>query len=174
MITCSTKNLDDICAIIVRRDSQGLFLPKCVSVDLSNVPINDDGNPSLGQIMAAIADLIRKMVTTDMLESSLKNLNTSSCSSSSSSDTVAAAAVAASAPSPLSLAASPPESIAPLAASAPSFNEIVSASGDQTGAVGNDGGRGGGGGRGSGRGGGGRGGRGRQAKSSASKIVALI
>ena len=175
------KNLDDICAIIVRRDSQGLFLPKCVSVDLSNVPINDDGNPSLGQIMAAIAELKRNMVTTDMLASSLKNLN-SSFSSSSEGATAATmnvvnlnqppppASVLPSATDDISASSSstkPPSFLAPktpLAATAPSFNEIVSASGDHGGGVG--GGGSGGGGRGRGGGGRGRGGRGRLAASS--------
>ena len=68
------SNIEDICAIFLRRDSQNLFVPKFVSSDLSKIPISEDGNPSLGQILAAISDLRRNAVTTDMLASSLSNL----------------------------------------------------------------------------------------------------
>ena len=64
------NNIEDICAILTRRDSQALFIPKFASLDLSNVPISDAGDPSLGQLMGAIMDMKRNMVTTDMLRSS--------------------------------------------------------------------------------------------------------
>ena len=54
------KNIEDICAILVRRDSQNLFIPKFASLNLSNVPINESGDPSLGQLMAAIVDMKKK------------------------------------------------------------------------------------------------------------------
>ena len=64
------KNLEDICTTISQLDSRNDFLPKFASVDLQNVPISADGNPSLGQIMATLNDLRRKVVTTEMLSSS--------------------------------------------------------------------------------------------------------
>ena len=72
--TKRVANLEDICAIFVRRDSQSLFLPKFASIDLNNIPVTEDGNPSLGQILAAISDLKKNAVTTDMLTSSMKSL----------------------------------------------------------------------------------------------------
>ena len=71
------NNIEDICNVFLRRDSQNLFVPKFASLNLSNVPVNDDGNPSLGQVMAAIADMKRNMVTTDMLATSLQNFRPS-------------------------------------------------------------------------------------------------
>ena len=67
-------NIEDICAIFVRRDSQNLFMPKFVSSDLNRIPMNEDGNPTLGQILAAISDLKRNTVTAEILASSLTNL----------------------------------------------------------------------------------------------------
>ena len=69
-------NIEDICAILVRRDSQNLFIPKFASLNLSNVPINESGDPSLGQLMAAIVDMKKNMVTTEMLTSSFENFKT--------------------------------------------------------------------------------------------------
>ena len=62
------KNIEDICSIISRRDAKNEFLPQFASLDFNNVPVNDDGNPSLGQIMASLHDLKRKAVTKDTLQ----------------------------------------------------------------------------------------------------------
>ena len=67
-------NIEDIVAIFARRDSQKLFMPKFVSSDINKIPMNADGNPSLGQILAVISDLRRNTVTTEMLASSFANL----------------------------------------------------------------------------------------------------
>ena len=72
--TKRVANLEDIVAIFTRRESQSLFLPKFASIDLNNIPMQEDGNPSLGQILAAISDLKKNAVTTDMLMSSMINL----------------------------------------------------------------------------------------------------
>ena len=76
------SNIEDICTIILRRDSQNLFVPKFASLKMNNVPMSDDGNPSLGQVLAAISDIKRNMVTTEMLASSIQNLNISATTSS--------------------------------------------------------------------------------------------
>ena len=55
------------------RDSRKNFLPNFASLDLNNVPSTDDGNPTLGQILASLNDLKRNTVTTDMLKESLKS-----------------------------------------------------------------------------------------------------
>ena len=68
------SNIEDICAILTKRDSQSLFIPGFASVDMNNVPRNDEGNPTMGQIMSAIYDLKRNIVTTEMLSSSMKRL----------------------------------------------------------------------------------------------------
>ena len=68
------KNLEDICTTMARRDSRGEFLPKFASLNLGNIPMGDDGNPSLGQILASLNDLRRVMVTTDMLKKSLDEM----------------------------------------------------------------------------------------------------
>ena len=67
------KNINDICTTILECDAKNSFLPKFASLDFNNVPLNDDGNPSLGQIMAAINDLKRTSVTKNMLEQSLND-----------------------------------------------------------------------------------------------------
>ena len=69
------KNLEDILGTMMRRDSRNEFLPKFASLDLTNVPVSDDGNPSLGQILASLNDLKRVMVTTDMLKRSLDDIS---------------------------------------------------------------------------------------------------
>ena len=51
------KNIEDICATIIRRDSKNEFIPKFASLNLNNVPLNAEGDPSLGQIMAAINEI---------------------------------------------------------------------------------------------------------------------
>ena len=68
------KNIEDIIAIISRRDANNEYLPQFASFDLNNVPVNDNGNPSLGQIMASLYDLRRKVVTKDALQVSLNEL----------------------------------------------------------------------------------------------------
>ena len=68
------KNLEDICATLSSRDSKALFLPKFASIDLNNVPLKDDGNPSLGQIMAALNEIRRNAVTTKMLDKSVNEI----------------------------------------------------------------------------------------------------
>ena len=67
------KTLEDICSTMTSRDSRKNFLPNFASLDLNNVPSTDDGNPTLGQILASINDLKRNAVTTDMLKESLKS-----------------------------------------------------------------------------------------------------
>ena len=68
------KNIEDICATMLRIDSKNSFLPKFASVNLNNIPLNDNGNPTLGQIMAAINDIKRNAVTKNMLTKSLNEL----------------------------------------------------------------------------------------------------
>ena len=68
------KNIEDICATMLRIDSKNSFLPKFASINLNNIPLKDDGNPSLSQIIAAINDLKRNTVTTFMLKKSLNEL----------------------------------------------------------------------------------------------------
>ena len=67
------KTLEDICSTMTSRDSRKNFLPNFASLDLNNVPSTDDGNPTLGQILASLNDLKRNTVTTDMLKESLKS-----------------------------------------------------------------------------------------------------
>ena len=67
------NNIEDICAIFTRRDSQNLFIPKCASLDMNNIPLDDIGNPTMGQLLAAITELKRNVVTTDMLATSLND-----------------------------------------------------------------------------------------------------
>ena len=57
------KNINDICTAITECDAKNSFLPKFASLNFNNIPLSDDGNPSLGQIMAAINDLKRTSVT---------------------------------------------------------------------------------------------------------------
>ena len=114
-------------------------MPKFASLNLNNVPMNESGNPSLGQLMAAIVDIRRKMVTTEMLTSSINDLKYESASSS----LVLAASVDAPRPPPLPFASDASTSnqssaaiqsnITPLSIlspSAPSFNAVVAASSD--------------------------------------------
>lgn len=137
-------------------------MPKFASLNLNNVPMNESGNPSLGQLMAAIVDIRRKMVTTEMLTSSINDLKYESASSS----LVLAASVDAPRPPPPPFApdtstsnqssAAIQSNITPLSIlspSAPSFNAVVAASSDTE--VRRGGRRGGGGGRGGQRGRGG-------------------
>ena len=100
------KNIEDICAILVRRDSQNLFIPKFASLNLSNVPINESGDPSLGQLMAAIVDMKKNMVTTEMLTSSFENFKTQMASSSTSSTSASSLSSSTSSTSASSLSAS--------------------------------------------------------------------
>ena len=65
------KTLEDICATITQRDSRNSFLPKLASLDLNNVPLADDGNPTFGQILASLNDLKRNSV---MTAASLKDM----------------------------------------------------------------------------------------------------
>ena len=76
------KKIEDI-AIISRRDARNEYLPQFASFDLNNVPVNDDGNPSLGQIMASLYDLRKKVVTKDALQVFLNELNKEFASASS-------------------------------------------------------------------------------------------
>ena len=173
-------NIEDICSILTRRDSQGLFIPKFAPLHLNNIPINETGDPSLGQLMAAIVDLRKNMVTKEMLKSSLNDLKSETASlsmaSPSSSLTLAPSSLLSSSPlTEDALQRPPPPPIAPsnvssapsansassyALPSAPSFNEIV-AEGRVDGRSGGGSHRGrGGGGRGGGGGGGGGGGRG--------------
>ena len=170
------NNIEDICSILTRRDSQNLFVPKFVSLQLSNVPTNEAGDPSLGQIMAAIVNIQRNMVTKEMLKSTVNDLKVASSSSSpaaaadaatisSSSLSAAAALLPSSLSAEVSLQPPPlaPTSISNVSASgalspsAPAFN-LTAAEGHVNGRSrgGSHQSRGGGGGR--GRGGGGRGG----------------
>ena len=76
------KNIEDICAIISNRDTKNEYLPQFASLDLNNVPVNDDGNPSLGQIMASLYDLRKKVVSKDELHVTLNELKREFSSSS--------------------------------------------------------------------------------------------
>ena len=117
------NNLEDICSILTRRDSQGLFIPKFASLNLSNVPTCASGNPTIGQLMAAITDIKKSMVTTEMLESSINNLRMErvSVSASSSSDRPPPPSFAPHAPTPEnpSTLNIPSVSLAPISPSAP-------------------------------------------------------
>ena len=126
------NNIEDICNMFLRRDSQNLFVPKFASLNLSNVPMNDDGNPSLGQVMAAIADMKRNMVTTDMLATSLQNFKplSSSSSSSSAASTTPSSFVSSFTPTNMSF---PP----PLSPSAPSAGESIASATAPVSTVGN-------------------------------------
>ena len=63
------KNLEDICNIFSLRDVSvgGTQLPKFASVNLNNIPLNDEGEPSLGQLLSTINDLKRNVVTNEQL-----------------------------------------------------------------------------------------------------------
>ena len=136
------KNLEDICALLSRRDSRKEFLPKFASINLHNIPICDDGNPSLGQIMATLNDLKRKVVTTDMLSASFNNFRRELTSVSSASLTTATTSCPPSAPIiPLSPSA-PPLPGSPTApsvdisalnvpSSLPSFSDVTAAASRQ-------------------------------------------
>ena len=76
-------NIEDICSILLRRDSQNAFIPKFASLNLNNVPISESGDPSIGQLLAGIADLKKNMVTRDMLKTSLDELKAETTSLSS-------------------------------------------------------------------------------------------
>ena len=148
------SNIEDICSILTRRDSQNLSVPKFASLNLNNVPINESGDPSLGQIMAAIVDIRRKMVTKEILTSSLTDLQ-SALSPSSSSDASPTSSHQPPPPppaAPINSSASSAHSTSSntLSPTAPSFNEVVAAEGRSEGG---GGGRGGGRRRGGGRGG---------------------
>ena len=94
------NNIKDICSILTRRDSQNLSVPKFVSLNLSNIPINESGDPSLGQLMAAIIDIKKKMVTKELLSSSLNDLkNETALSASSLASSALSASSVSSAPS---------------------------------------------------------------------------
>ena len=68
------KSLEDICAMMTGRDLRGDFLPTFASINLNNVPITADGNPTLGQILASLTDLKKNSVSTEMLKRSLHSL----------------------------------------------------------------------------------------------------
>ena len=67
------KNIEDICTIIMQRDSKNDFLPQFASINLNNIPVSNEGDPSLGQIMASLNDLKKKAVTKEMLSESLSD-----------------------------------------------------------------------------------------------------
>ena len=77
------KNIEDVCEIITRRDSKKEFLPQFASLDMNNIPFTDEGNPSLGQIMASLNDLKKAAVTKDMLKESLNAMKNEISTSSS-------------------------------------------------------------------------------------------
>ena len=68
------KNLEDICNIFIQRDASGDFIPKFASLDLNNIPLNDEGEPSLGQLLSTINNLKRNIVTNEQLSQSMKIL----------------------------------------------------------------------------------------------------
>ena len=175
-------NIEDICAILSRRDSQNLPIPKFASLNLSNVPTNESGDPSPGQLMAAIIEIKRNMVTTSMLASSLSDFKNEISSSA----PVITTSELSSSPVSDQPVQPPPPPFAPdrphltahshaikpnilvssstLSPSAPSFNAVVAEEASVR-----DGGGGVGRGRGRGGGGRGRGGRNGQRESSQSR-----
>ena len=68
------KNLEDVCNIFIQRDASGDFVPKFASLNLNNIPLNDEGEPSLGQILSTINDLKRNVVTKEQLSQSIQIL----------------------------------------------------------------------------------------------------
>ena len=112
------KNIEDVCAIITQWDSKNEFLPLFASVDLTNVPFSDKGNPSLGQIMASLNDLKKKIVTKDMLSDSLESFRQELSTSSS---TTSASSIPWFPDAPQRQPSAPPIPISP---SAPPINDV--------------------------------------------------
>ena len=121
------ENIKDICQVLTRRDSGNKFLPTFASVNLNCVPLNEEGNPTLGQILPSINDLKRNTVTKDKLEASLNDFRKEITSSSVSSvATPLSEDSSASIPfrsSVVSSASSPPPPVSPSAPSAPLWGD---------------------------------------------------
>ena len=133
------SNIEDICAIFTRRDSQNLFIPKFASLDLNNVPLEEVGNPTLGQLLAAITELKRNVVTTDMLATSLNDFKADLCAS---------ATLPVPSAKPKTPSAPPLELVSSPAITKPSYSELVAVHGGGDGGDGSGGDGGGGGGEG--------------------------
>ena len=111
------KNIEDICQIMYKRDAAGDILPKMASLNMNNVPITDEGEPSLGQILATLNLLKKSTVTRDHLSQSLNSLR----------EEMKAPIVT----SPAPVSAPPPPPVSPSHSVAPSWgapSEIINAS----------------------------------------------
>jgi hypothetical protein len=67
-------NLEDISNLILRRDSNGEFLPKFASLDYNNIPKTVDGSATISQVLGAMNEMKRNLVTIEMFQSTIAAL----------------------------------------------------------------------------------------------------
>ena len=70
------NNLDDMIKWIKAIDDSGDVLPRCASLDMTRIPLSDDGSLTTSQIMAHHDSLRKEFVTIDSLQLCLNNLKT--------------------------------------------------------------------------------------------------